>query len=329
MMMHFRKLLCLLFALVSISVSIGKAADLDQVVSGGEVEDSLGKAKIDGTASPYLIQNSESEIEKVKPNKKAAVDFVFTKEDQDLSIKNPEKTQLEDFGYTTPGSFDKNDSYIELDKKKMAASFTKQTTAAFNISFIKNDFSYQSQDDVINRTISQGYKHLKSGDLCIRSDQYFLRRDYLSSFWSLGAGIGYNSGRALFVTGERSDTTFRLWEIPVDAGVGVEIPIYRWFKISGTAGPSVMALYQNRSDFQSGEKGKNKIQLGYGPFANAQFRVNLSSFSSETAYKLFSESKITNLSMNLEVRYHSYSHFQDDIKISGTSLGLGFTFEYL
>jgi hypothetical protein len=33
--------------------------------------------------------------------------------------------------------------------------------------------------------------------------------------------------------------------------------------------------------------------------------------------------------MNLEARYQSYQNFQDEIKISGTSLGIGFTFEYL
>ncbi len=329
-MMHTSKWLGLLFILSSISVCGLKAADLDQVISGGEVEDSLEKVKIDGT-TPYLIKNPdhENEIEKSKPDENALPDFVFTKEAQDLSIKDSKRKQLEDVGYTTPGSFEKNDNYIEIDKKEMAANFRNQSSGSFNVSFIKNDYSYQSENNVINRTISEGYKHIKGGALCLRSDQYFLRRDYLNSFWSVGAGVGYNSGRAVFVTGERSDTTFRLWEIPIDAGIGIEIPIYRWFKLSGTAGPSVMSLYQNRSDFQSGEKGKNKIQVGYGPFANAQFRFNLSGFNDETAYTLFTESKITNLSMNLEVRYHNYSHFQDDIKISGTSFGLGFTFEYL
>lgn len=329
-MMHTRKLPYLFIFLSLISAYRLQATDLDQIVSGGEVEDSLAKVKIEGT-TPYLISNpdNEKEVDKAKQGEDANPDFVFTKKEQDLSIKDPKKKQLEDIGYTTPGSFEKNDNYIEIDKKEMAANFRNQSSGSFNVSFIKNDYLYESENNIINRTISEGYKHMKGGSLCLRSDQYFLKKDYLNSFWSLGLGVGYNSGRAVFVTGERSDTTFRLWEIPVDVGVGIEIPIYRWFKISGVAGPSVMSLYQNRSDFQNGEKGKNKIQVGYGPFANAQFRFNLTGFNDETAYNLFTESKITNLSMNLEVRYHNYNHFQDAIKISGTSFGLGFTFEYL
>ena len=102
-----------------------------------------------------------------------------------------------------------------------------------------------------------------------------------------------------------------------------------WFKIAAVAGPSTEALYQNRSDYAQGEKGKNKIQVSYGQFANAQFKFNLSGFSSSTAYELFTESQITNLLLNLEVRYQDYHHFQDPVKISGTSFGVGFTFEYL
>lgn len=90
-----------------------------------------------------------------------------------------------------------------------------------------------------------------------------------------------------------------------------------------------MVLYQNRNDFQQGEKGRNKTQISHGQFANAQFKINLSGFNSDTAYDLFTSSQITNLYLNIEARYQSYRNFQDEIKISGTSLGLGFTFEYL
>ena len=80
----------------------------------------------------------------------------------------------------------------------------------------------------------------------------------------------------------------------------------------------------------NGEKGKSKWQFSYGQFASAQFKVNLSGLSDNLAYDLFSESQITTLSLNLEARYQNYQNFQDtDLAISGTSLGLGFTFEFL
>lgn len=320
--------LCFFGALV-LSISSTYATDLDQVVSGADVEDSLGKAKSTEATDPYITNSGTGDVDKAKVNPNEDTDYNFKKRNSDLTVKNNEKKQLEDVGYTPPGTFEKSENYLELDKSQMAQSFRNKSSSAFNIAFIKNDYSYESQNDIINKTIGEGYKHLKGGTLHFRSDQYFFRKDYLNTFWSVGAGVGYNSGHAIFITGERSDTTMRLWEIPVDAGLGLEIPLYHWFKVAGTVGPSVTALYQNRDDFQHGEKGKNKIQVSYGEFASLQFKFNLTGMSQNLAYDLFSESKMTNLLMNLEMRYHNYQNFQDDIKVSGASFGLGFTFEYL
>ena len=151
----------------------------------------------------------------------------------------------------------------------------------------------------------------------------------MNLYWSGGAGLGFSTGRGIFVSGDRSDTTFKLWEIPVDIGLGLEIPFSSWFKISGTAGPSAMVLAQNRSDFERGEKGKRKYQISPGYFLNGQVKINLTGFNDETAHELFTSSHITNLYLNLEARMQSYKDFQDDIDVTGTSLGIGFTFEYL
>lgn len=320
----------LIFLSLLLSFNFAQATDMGQVVSGADVENSLEKMSPPKETNEYLIQSSDTgDIANQKISKKALPDFNFTVEPQDLSVKNEEKRKLEDSGYTTPGTYENSQNYIELDKKGMAESFRKHSAGALNLTYIQNNYDYQSDNDIINRTISQGYKHIKGGALYVRSDQYILRRDYMNPYWSLGVGLGYNSGRGIFITGDQSNATFRLYEIPIDAGIGVEIPLYHWFKISGTAGPSVTGLLQNRSDLQQGEKGRNKIQISYGEFANAQFKFNLSGLSDNLAYDLFTQSKITNLLLNLEVRYQNYQNFQDAIKISGTSFGIGFTFEYL
>lgn len=305
------------------------ADDLNQVVSGGEVDDALSKVKPTSGTDPYIIYSGSGDVENAKVKKDDDTDYNFKKRSGDLSVKNNERRKLEDVGYVPPGTFEKSENYIELDKNQMASEFRNKSSGSVSFAFIKNNYSYTSPNNVINRTIGEGYKHVKGGTLHVRSDQYFFRRDYLNSYWMVGAGVGFNSGRAIFVSGERSDTTLRLWEIPVDLGLGLEIPLYHWFKISGSAGPSGMVLQQNRSDYQRGEDGKNKTQVSYGQFASAQFKFNLTGMSSSLAYDLFSESKITNLLMNLEMRYHNFENFQDDIKVSGTSVGLGFTFEYL
>lgn len=327
-MMKTRNLL-ILFLFAVIGPWSHAADDIGQVVSGTEVEDVLGAIK-ETESSPYVVKDRNTgELENYKLDTDARPDFVFGKKIDEVSVKDDLRKKYEDVGYTLPGTFDKSANYLEHDKSEIAKDLRKLSSNGINITFIKDDFSYESKDDIINRTISEGYKHVKGGALHIRSDQYFFRTDYLNVFWSLGAGLGYNSGRGIFVNGQQSNTTFKLWEVPVDLGLGLEIPISQWFKISGVAGPSVMGLIQNRNDLVSGEKGRNKVQVSYGQFANAQFKLNLSGLSSDTAYDLFTSSKITNLFLNLEARYQNYQNFQDEIKISGTSFGVGFTFEYL
>lgn len=327
-MINLKRVISFFLAISFVQIHLASANDLGQVLSGDEVEDSLGKVQSTET-SPYLIQSSVNEIETQKIKSSAIPDFIFSEKLEEVSVKENSKNKFQDLGYTMPGSLEAKENYTEIDKYEMASEFRNQSSGAINITFIRNEFVYDSANDIINKTINEGYKHVKGGALYIRGDQYLFRTIFLNSFWCVGAGVGYNSGRGLFVNGERSETTFRLWEIPVDVGLGLEIPIYHWFKISGSLGPSATALYQNRNDFQSGEKGRNKIQVSYGQFANAQFRINLTGFSADSAYKLFADSKITNLYMNLEARYQKYQKFQDTIKISGQSYGIGFTFEYL
>lgn len=318
--------LAILTIIFTLSFSV-KADDLNQIILGSEVDDILGSSK-ESSNSPFIVDGEPTDS--VEKAKSTGEDFIFNHNVKEVSDKIDPKKQYKDVGYVSPGTFENQENYLELDKNAMARGFRKVSEGALNLTFIKNDFSYTSTNDVINRTISEGYKSVKGGALFVRHDSYLVKSLLINAYWSLGAGLGYNSGRGIFsLTGERSDTTFNLWEAPIDLGVGLEIPVYSWFKIAGTGGASGMFIMQNRSDYESSEKGKRKYQFGPGYFANAQFKINLTGFSGESAYDAFSTSEITNISMNLEARHHSYSNFNDAIEISGTSFGLGFTFEYL
>ena len=319
-----------LFLLTLFIFSIICKADEDpeQVVAGTEVEDVLATKEKD-QQSEYIIDHYQGEVEKKETVFDREKEFVLPNSASEITQEIHPSKKFEDFGYTTPGSLEGQANYVEIDKNQMTYEFRRLSRKALNLSYLDNRNTYESNNDIINQTIGQGTGHVKGGSLMIRSDQYLFHSFLLNGFWSLGTGVGYNSGKALFVTGERSDTTFRLWEIPLDIGLGLEIPIYHWFKIAGVAGSSGLALYQNRSDFKDGEKGKNKIQVSPGQFVSAQFKINLSGFSDNYAYDLYTSSNITNLLLNLEARYQSYKKFQDPIKVSGTSFGIGFTFEYL
>lgn len=321
-----RRNLAFFMSLSILSIS-AYAADLEHSVSGdNEIENSLENAEAKGDTPFVLGTESGGSVENSKAQ---GVDYIFDHGVKEVSDKVTPKKKYEDFGYTPPGSFDKQENYIDIDKKVISKDFRKISSGSMNITFIKNDFDYQSTNDIINRTVGMGYKHIKGGALYFRHDDYLVRRDIINAYWSLGAGVGYNSGKGIFIDGTRSDATFNLWEVPVDLGLGMEVPVYHWFKIAGTGGPSVLGLMQNRSDYQRGEDGKRKFQVSPGYFVNGQMKINLTGFNDETAYDLFTSSQITNLYLNLEARHQSYTSFQDDISVSGTSFGIGFTFEYL
>jgi hypothetical protein len=320
------RLFAIIFLLSLYSLNM-YATDLDQVLSGDDdLEDVLDKSEVKGK-SPFIVDGEPDE--NVDNNKSNGEDFIFNHGVKEVSeVKDPKK-EFKDFGYTLPGTFSTQENYIEIDKEKMAKGFRKVSTGGINLTFIKNDFNYQSTNDIINRTFSSGYKSVKGGSIYVRHDSYLFRTMLLHGHWSLGAGLGYNSGKGVFLDGTRSDATFKLWEAPVDLGFGLEIPIYSWFKLSGTGGASAMMLLQNRSDFEKGEKGKRKYQVSPGYFVNGQFKINLSGFSDDSAYELFTTSQITNMYLNLEARYQNYKDFQDPVAISGTAFGIGLTFEYL
>ena len=313
---------CVLFGLFS---AITFASDLGHSIMGADVVDELGKNDKPGK-SPYIIEGDSSDaVEKQKPQ---GSDYHFSPQPE-VSIKDDPRKEYSDIGYTLPGTFEKQENYIELDKAKMAKGYRRLSTGGITFSFINNSFDYKSTNDVVNRTISTGAKSVKGGLLLFRHDDYLSRASLVNTYWSAGIGLGFNSGKAFFIDGSRSNSTFNLWELPLDLGLGLEIPLTSWFKMAGTAGPSAMALIQNRSDYQRGEEGKRKFQYSPGYFASAQFKINMSGLSDQTAYELFTESQITNLFLNLEARHQSYSNFQDPVEITGTSFGIGFTFEYL
>jgi hypothetical protein len=314
-----------LILFISLITNLVFADEHEQGVLGNDVEDLLKNSE-SASDSPYLKANSKNLVDEIESNEtSSAIYGTAPKELDGQKVGN----EFKDNGYTLPGTFEKTNSYTEIDKDHYTDQIRKQSTSAFNLIYLKDGYNYQSPGDVINRTLANGYKHMQSGFLLIRSDNYFFRSSYLNLHWAMGTGLSYNYGRGIFADGERSEAGFRLWEIPVDLGLGFEIPISRFFKLSATAGPSALVLVQNRDDLNQNEAGKNKVQTGFGQFASAQFKLNLLSFAAESSYELFASNQITSCYLTLEGRYHSYEKYLEEIKISGTSFGAGLTFEFL
>lgn len=299
------------------------AEDLGVTVQGSTIDDNISNLKTNDD-SVYLSDEKNS------------IDKLTTSETSPLlpdskleEVKAPSaKSEYTGTGYTLPGTFEKQENYIEIDKKNYAKNLRNQSTMAFNLTYIRDNFTYDSPNNIIQRTFNQT-DSAQTGFLIMRFDNYFYHTQVVNLHWSLGGGLAFNYGKGIFVTGETSNAQFRLWEIPLDAGLGAEISLTRWIKLSITGGPSILTLIQNRGDLTQHEPGKNKAQFGFGGFGSAQVKFNLTGISGETAHELFSSNGISNMYLNLEGRYQSYQKYLDSIKISGASFGVGVSFEFL
>ena len=90
-----------------------------------------------------------------------------------------------------------------------------------------------------------------------------------------------------------------------------------------------MGLYQSRTDLDRDNDDRYRRQISYGYFGQAKVQISVSAFFSGIAFSTYSESDMAGMYLNLEARTQSYENFQDDISITGSTFGLGFTFEYL
>jgi len=198
---------------------------------------------------------------------------------------------------------------------------------SFSFYYLKDNFTYQNDRGIYDSTY-RGSGSQEGGSLHLSMDGYFNRK-YVDLFWNLGAGFGYNQGKGKFVTGDTSDTTFKLWTLPVDMGLGFSIVLGRWIKLTATGGPSALGLYQNRDDRSPEEDDKSVRQIGFGYYATGKVQISLSSLMSRQAFEMFRDYNVTNTLLDFIVRTQNYTKFSKEITVSGTSVGLGISFEYL
>ncbi len=329
--MKFRQVLALGF-LSAFYVSCGSTAveDLGHTVQGDPIESSLEKVS-SAESDPHLPMGGFAHIDqdsKYQQQKEVASYLGDTTKDY-VELENLKKSEIKDVNIPLGNTLENKSEYEETDYKKYVKEFYNLGEQTVHISYFKNSYNYKSPGDVFNRTIGNGVSTGKHGPLLIHSDQYLFKSRGMNGFYTVGAGFSYHRGKGTFVDGTTSTTTFQLWEIPVDAGVGIELPLLSWFRIYGLGGVSGVTLYQSRDDYADREEGKRRFQFGYGPFAQGSAKFLFSSLFPETAFEYFSQSEITNLSFDFNLRYQNYNGFKEDISITGTSVGVGFGFEFL
>ena len=235
---------------------------------------------------------------------------------------------------------DGREDFIASGSKKDQVLIVKSSDAFFkkiynkgsrqlSISYISDNYEISDRDAIFRRVFSRSAGGRRAGSLFLNLN-YFFSKGLINFFYGGGFGFGFNSGKGNFSTGESTDRiNIKLWTLPLWAAIGAEIQIFRYLNISGSIGPTLVGLYQSRSDREQDEEGKHRRQIGYGLTGNLKLRVSLGNLFKDSMNQFFKDYKITNYYLNIENRYQSYGNFQDEISIIGFSFGLGLSFDFL
>lgn len=240
------------------------------------------------------------------------------------------KPSLKDANQLPLGTFEKSDKVLVHDNAETLYKLRNAANSSFGIIYFKDDYSYVDPTSNFVRTYENSTGSIKGGILQLQMERYFSRR-FVDLSWGINLGIGYNNGRGIFLDGSNSEseTKFTLWTLPLDFSLAMDIPLTTWIKISAYGGPSAMGLIQNRDDRDQADPTKQRRQVSYGYFYGAKFRFSLNNVFKSSAIKMYDLLDVTQFYLTLDGRIQQYNNFQDELSISGTSIGIGFTFEYL
>jgi hypothetical protein len=322
-----KKLLCFLALIQMTQAYANKGGQLvlDQDVEWS-IEKDLEKYKED---SPYVQEQIKSkDAEKVWNEKRFKDNSGSVIMGSGLDRDNNSGSGVTDFNYQVLGTAEKETSLSVTSNKEILKNVRTKGTSIFTFTYFKDDFDYNDRNNIYKRTFEEGEGAIQAGYIMFGLERYLVKRT-VDITWGGNLGLGFSSAKALFVDGTQSDTRFQLYTIPFDLHLGVGLSLGRYIRLSANGGPSVMGLYQNRSDFENKEPGKNRRQLSPGYFASGKVQIALSEIFRNQAFKMFTDYQVSRLFLNIEGRTQNYSSFQDeDLEIAGTSVGVGLSFEY-
>jgi hypothetical protein len=247
------------------------------------------------------------------------------KEDKKL-LNNSEKNLT---GFQQELSLDNKNSYYNIKQDTIFQNVYDKGDRAFSFFYVKDDYDVVDETGVFQRTFEDSTGSVRGGNLMFSMMKYWYR-GRIQVAGAINFGFGYSEGRGIFETSrETSETTFSLWALPLDAALSFEIPVGRFFNLALSGGPSALGLYQLRDDREQGDAQKRKRQVSWGYHAMGKVKISISNLLKSSSKELYSEYDVTNFYLDLILRYQNFENFQDNITISGTSVGIGFTFDYL
>lgn len=239
------------------------------------------------------------------------------------------KGVVKNHGNQGMGTIETQDGYLEYKKSDLVDEKNRKGESSFTFTILKDDFDYDDGRGSFER-IFEGPGDVTKGAYLILSRESYLLRSYVDLYWKGSLGVGLSYGQGQFVNGESADANFRLWKIPADVGLGLSVPIGNWFSLSASGGGSVMLLMQNRSDVNKRNEKRNRRQFSPGYFAEAKFKWNLAKVFEDMSFLMLREYDVSNIYLDLMVRQQEYNSFKEEnLSVSGQSMGIGFSFEFL
>tara|TARA_R110000868_G_scaffold376060_2_gene640817 strand:+ start:8106 stop:9092 length:987 start_codon:yes stop_codon:yes gene_type:complete len=286
----------------------------------------LDEDEIDETAGAFLPGTGEAgAIEVLEDSQKQ---YFLSQENPEITQPNARDYALERGQKVIGDASIPSDRLLEATDREIFKSIANQKDYTFSFYYIRDEFDVTDSRGVYQQTYIDDQSAMRGGTLMFSWEKAIVN-SWVNILWGANFGFGLAQGNGRFIDGERSDTEFSLWSLPIELGLTVELPVSTWFVLSAEAGPSALGLYQVRSDFDNGAAGKRRRQVGTGYYAEARFKLSLSNIFSHTAFNYFSQYGVSNTSLDIIARMQDYGNFQDDISISGQSLGVGFTFDFL
>lgn len=301
---------------------------MDEIENRAEIEKSIKNIEEDDDSGSSFLQGSVPGSVVTDIEEEASNELFLSQENPVITYPTKRDYALENGQKIIEDTSIPNDRLIEATNREIVKEVSNQKSKVFSFYYIRDDYDIKDSRGVFQQTYVDDQSAVRGGSLMFSLERA-LYNSWINILWGANAGFGLSQGNGRFVDGTRSDAKFSLWTLPVELGLTLEIPISNWFTLSAEAGPSAMGLYQVRSDFESGAKGKRRRQVGTGYYAEAKFKLSLSNIFSGTGFDYFSEYGISNTYLDIIARMQDYGNFQDDITITGQSLGIGFTFDYL
>lgn len=233
---------------------------------------------------------------------------------------------------TTP-SYKSVNSYKTVSNNEIIDGIQDKWTSGFGFAYFKDTYQYDDRNGIFDATFKDGVDNSTYGTFMFQ----FKQKIGSIFFTKVNMGFGYSRGKGFFIpdgaeltTPEASSTEVKLYSVPLELGLGVKGNFSRYLNLALSGGGGVMGLWQHRDDRKQDADDKNIRQVGYGYFGQASLGLSLSSMSSQLGVDLLSDFQVTNFNLEFITRIQNYSNFKNtDVVISGTSYGIGLSFEYL